>query len=291
MNLDMGFPPQVFLIGAQKAGTTSLAYLLGQHPKICLSDPKETHYFTNNWGKGESWYRQRFNGVEGQLYLDASPSYSAGRSATCPHSVGEPSGQYKETPRRMYRLSPEAKLIYILRNPVDRAYSSYWHSVRAGNEQRSFSEVIREKGFYLRVGLYYEQINRYFEFYDRKAVLILFFEDLRVDVMSVTRECFRFLDIEDNVELQAKGAKNKSFAYGSTGVIVNHFLQPLGGIKKVSKFIRPLVPDSVKNMVIKLLTDSIPPMNLEDRQFLSEYYKEPNRQLELMLGYQIKQWN
>ena len=72
----MSFPPEVYLIGAQKAGTTTLAYLLAQHPDICIAKNKEPHYFTGNSAKSLTWYEKQFPNHENTLCIDASTSYS-----------------------------------------------------------------------------------------------------------------------------------------------------------------------------------------------------------------------
>ena len=73
----MAFPPKAFIIGAQKAGTTFLSYLLDQHPHITLAESKEPDFFTRHWEKGLEWYRKRFSGPEENILIDASTSYTA----------------------------------------------------------------------------------------------------------------------------------------------------------------------------------------------------------------------
>src|SRR5579871_4715010 len=108
----MSFPPQAFLIGAQRAGTTSLSGLLDQHPDIVLSTPKEPDFFSVNWEEGLGWYRSRFH-RDATILLDASVSYTmTGRddaSGTLPDTV----------PSRILETSPHAKFIYLVRDPAE----------------------------------------------------------------------------------------------------------------------------------------------------------------------------
>ena len=73
----MPFPPQLYLIGTQKGGTSYLASLIGQHPEICLAEPKEPQFYTSHWDKGLDWYRGRFADPDAPVLLDASTSYTA----------------------------------------------------------------------------------------------------------------------------------------------------------------------------------------------------------------------
>ncbi len=173
----MSFPPEVYLIGAQKAGTTTLAYLLSQHPNICVAKNKEPHYFTGNSGKNLAWYQKQFPNYENTLCIDASTSYSFAplssdnsyRTKNCFHNI----------PQRIHSLNPNAKLIYLLREPIARTYSGYWHSFNTGREHRSFWEAISNDYFYLDVSNYYGQLTLWLEYFPLESFLFLLFEDLK----------------------------------------------------------------------------------------------------------------
>ncbi len=129
--------PDFVIIGAQKSGTTSLYDFVIRHPEIAPALKKEMHYFSINYKFGEQWYRSNFptnlsrryfTKKTGQKLLsgEASPSYLF----------------YPTVPSRMKKVLPDVKLIVILRNPVDRAYSQYHHSRRKGRETLSFEKAI-----------------------------------------------------------------------------------------------------------------------------------------------------
>jgi hypothetical protein len=131
--------PDFIIIGAQRCGTTSLYNYLTQHPLILSALRKEVHYFDNNFHKGVSWYQAFFplislrNGYAKILSIDNS------------HLTGEATPYYlfhPLTPKRIAGLLPQVKLIVILRNPVDRAYSHFLHATRMGFETLSFKEAI-----------------------------------------------------------------------------------------------------------------------------------------------------
>jgi hypothetical protein len=122
--------PSVLIIGAQRSGTTSLFNYLVQHPDVLAPLGKESHYFDLRYARGVWWYRGRFPYAHrlrrGALTLDASPYYLV-------HPL---------VPRRVAELLPGARLIALLRHPVDRAFSHYQHAVGDGRESLSFAEAI-----------------------------------------------------------------------------------------------------------------------------------------------------
>jgi hypothetical protein len=190
---EVGALPDFVVIGAQKCGTGFFYNLLTRHPNVERAAVKEVHYFDKqeNLRKGTEWYRRNFPTArqeDGQRTItgEASPSYLINRDA----------------PERMAEVIPEARLIVLLRNPVDRAYSHYHHSVRGGGETRSFEEAI-EAGLarllgegnepsepthpsdvdrsrsvsYLRRGIYVDQLLRWRRFFGDEQLLMLKSED------------------------------------------------------------------------------------------------------------------
>ena len=194
-----GSKPTFLLIGTQKGGTTSLYSYLASHPQVSASIIHEIHYFSFNYNCGERWYRAHF----------LPPWWLRSRGL----QVGEASTSYlfiPWVPARVAAFAPDLKLIVMLRNPVDRAYSHYKMSVRQGRETLSFEKAIaleserlqRERGLfgpdkafaqgtshrvhsYLLRGHYAEQLERWFAHFPHQQILILesekfFFEPERL---------------------------------------------------------------------------------------------------------------
>jgi len=132
--------PDFLIIGAQRAGTTSLYRYLVRHPAISRAITKELRYFDLNYQRGERWYRSRFP--------SAGARARARRRTGMDLVVGEATPDYvfhPHVPGRVKRLIPDVKLIVVLRDPVDRAFSHYWHQVERGYEPLSFDEAIRRE--------------------------------------------------------------------------------------------------------------------------------------------------
>ncbi len=285
----MSFPPQVFLIGTQKGGTTYLANLLGQHPEICLAEPKEPDFFTQHWDSGISWYQERFKHCEAPLLLDASPSYSA---APLPCFMGNSSAPSRMAgvPGRIKSVSPNAKFIYLLREPVKRTYSSYWHNVRGGYENLPFREAIDQNSYYLRMGHYYDQIQLYLEFFKPEAFMFLLFEEFILDPQGTTNKCYRFLDLEEFNDFSLDKGKNQSFGYSPFLNRLNQGLSSFGGLNRLVKSIKPMLPKSAIKPLSKILTKKIPPISIQDKNYLSDYFKDKNALLTDRLGISLERW-
>jgi hypothetical protein len=119
--------PTFLVIGAMKAGTSTLARALAQHPQVFVPRAKEVHFFDHHFGRGLDWYRAWFEEAGAVPAVgEASPTYMHNEGAWL----------------RMARTLPDARLIAILRDPGDCAYSHYWHNVRWGREPLSFREAL-----------------------------------------------------------------------------------------------------------------------------------------------------
>ena len=267
----MGFPPKVFMIGAQKAGTTQLSALLAQHQDICLCEPKEPDYFTRNYDKGEEWYKGLFADLN-KVLIDASTSYT---SCPLPELYQQDSLQDDNplvgVPERIHKMSPDAKLIYIVRNPVKRVYSGYWHQVTAGHEQRPLMEAVAESSYYKRFSKYAEQLQAYLEFFPRENVLVVEFETLISSPQTVVNQCLKFIGLPEKQDVELGLHKNKSFQL--TGVLgyVNQNLFP---VKPLLKNVRKFIPDSMVGLLSKSVTKNVPKISDEQYQALSQYFED-----------------
>jgi len=178
--------PTFFIVGAQKSGTTSLHDWLRQQPDICLPEIKETHYFAypERYRYGLYWYLAQFQ--------------TSGRKATG-RVMGEIDPEYmffSETPKRMSQLTNNPKIIFIFRNPIERAFSQYQMSVARGYEDLSFIEALEieqdrlandtddfslKHHSYLSRGRYAEQVQRYLQAFSESDFLYIKFEDMVSD--------------------------------------------------------------------------------------------------------------
>lgn len=185
--------PSFFVVGTEKGGTTWLFHVLSQHPQIFLPDTKELGFFnarnsemieTDRFRKrGWSWYLRFFAHRGDKIAGDITPMYLCDELA----------------PGRIRAFYPEAKIIAILRNPVDRAISHYWMKWNMGKVALSLDEVAADTSHYiLQRGLYSAQIARYLALFPSDQILFLTFEELMRDrARQVARIC-SFLGTSDS---------------------------------------------------------------------------------------------
>lgn len=158
-----GTLPNLIVIGTQKGGTCSLHYYLSLHPQIYMCREKELNFFISqrdwsNWERGIEWYEKKFVG-KAKIYGESSPNYTN-------------YSRYDQVPRRMHSIIPDAKLVYILRDPIKRIISNYMHRYSDGTEDRSISKAFKklEASGYTRRSLYYFQLEQYLEYYPKSKL-------------------------------------------------------------------------------------------------------------------------
>jgi Sulfotransferase family len=291
--------PNFLVIGAQKAGTTSLYHYLKQHPEIYMSPLKEPHFFAVEGADPDfrgplprnpltitdlETYRALFAGVSSETAIgEASPGYLGN-----PRAAG-----------RIRHYIPEAKLIAILRNPVERAYSAYLHRVRDDREWLDFARALREEEarvranltpgwYYKRAGFYYSQLKRYYELFDREQIRVYLYEDLDADPAGMLRELFAFLNVDETF------VPDTSLKHGVTGVPRSRILRRfLRGSNPVKSVLRPLFrPETRVKMVTKLnnLNLTKPQMSPEVRGTLVSSYREDILKLQDLIERDLSEW-
>lgn len=181
-----GALPNLVVIGGLKCGTTSLHHYLNLHPEVGMSRPKELNYFASelNLDLGEEWYRSHF--------AAASPV----RGETSPHYTNRP--RFEGVAARMRStLGSEARLIYMVRNPIDRLLSHYLHNVGGGYESRELAAALADEcSSYIQRGLYAFQLEPYLAEFDREQVLIVSREELGRDRDATVRRVFEFAGVD-----------------------------------------------------------------------------------------------
>ena len=202
--------PNFFVIGAGKSGTTALYDALRQHPQIFMSPIKEPHYFAFQG------LPPVFKGPAGDYYRRTgvySPRdyYMLFQHAMQYKSIGEASPTYMVSDYAAEHIRqdlPDSKLVAVLRQPAERAYSNYMYFVQKGIEHASsFSEALeqeprrREQGwadlfFYRHKGYYHQQLSRYFGVFPREQIRIYFYEDWKESPQNILQDLFGFLEVD-----------------------------------------------------------------------------------------------
>ena len=245
--------PDFMIIGTARSGTTSLYYDICQHPCVLPAAYDELGYFDSNFHLGLNWYRSLFPTLFSKWLVKQKKQFAITGEDT-PFYIWDPI-----VAKRILKILPKIKLIVLLRNPVDRAYSNYHLGVRSGTENLSFEDAIKleikrleeineeskssiEKyairRSYLAKGFYADQLKIWFEIFNSNQLLIISTEDLKSNPQKVINKIYNFLEIPDN---------------------------------------HKLIPEKQKKAVY-------PEMKKETREFLIDFYKKNNTELFSLIG-------
>jgi len=183
--------PNLVIIGGMKCGTTSLHRYLEQHPQVFMSKKKELKFFVDNknvgtWKLGLDWYRAHFaDAGDAQVVGESTPEY-----AKCT--------VFRGVPERMVRVIPDARLLYILRDPIERMISQWVHLYASGREGRPLARALGAGGHnqYLEASRYAMQAKRYLEYFPRKSLYLTTMEELKEEPQGTLRGIFEFLGVD-----------------------------------------------------------------------------------------------
>jgi len=285
-------------IGAPKSGSTWLFNCLGLHPRICLSVPKEIKYFNHidytkyirnfqddnlvnkNHYKPLSWYERCFKHChQGSIKGEFTPSYLFDDKA----------------PFLIRKNFPDIKLIACLRNPIDRAYSSYWGRTNYTKKGKlSFEEAIKEDLMYIEGGLYHKHLTRYLDYFRRDKILIVLFDDIVLSPEKEIKKVFGFLDVDSTIKLNLGAVsinKAKKSWFPFISLIMKDFPnllidKNLGYLLHIARMV------GMREFFLSLTTSTFiyPEMNPNTRQYLRSVFDDDIRQLEKLLNRDLSQW-
>jgi len=287
-------------IGAPKCGTTWLFYGLGQHPKICLSEPKEVNYFNSedfsvplaqrngenhcvnvNHNKPVEWYARHFSHcLTNSLKGEFSPTYIYDKDAA----------------KRIQLCFPDVKLLVCLRNPANNIYSIYWarRRYRKVETSETFEKALESDPRYLNQGYFGKHLKRFLNFFDRKQMKVVLLEDIVDRPGETIRDVFGFLNLDPDVPLDMQRTP-KNRAKKSWTVSLEPWM------KKFSAFLIEHNQAALLNRIRKLgIRDAVlkvstverqyPEMRPETRKQLNEIFHEDLGELETILERDLSIW-
>ncbi len=291
-------PPNFFILGAAKAGTTSLYRALQQHPQVYLPFDKEPMFFSREdvYRRGWDWYlRTYFHAAEGQPARgEASPHYLYWSE--------------KVAPRMAAQVGEETRFILIFRDPVRRAYSWYWNMVREGLEDRPFATALaaeeedlqrhwaqleRDGSMrfgYVRGGLYAARLRPFLEYFDRSRFLFLLQEDLQTDFAAALLRVQRFLGLHPQ-ELQPVRGNPASLPRSP---LLQRLLTPPRPLKNALQRLSPLLPLVYglrdRLMQANLQPVAYPPLEADLACQLRARFREDVLALQEIIGRDLSAW-
>lgn len=298
--------PNFLIIGASKCGTTSMYHYLDQHPSIYMSPLKETNFFSFE-GEEPAFsarsdealnalqykiitdiesYRALFDGVRGETAVgEASPGYIF----------------YPRAPERIHHYLPGVRLIAILRDQAERAYSKFWFCRRDGHElETDFLRAFHDEENRIRKNwhpiwqyktrcLYYPGLKRYFDTFDREQIRVYLYEDFKADTIGVMGDIFRFIGVGDSFVPDTSIIHHKS---GEPRIkAVHNFLARPSALKSA---IKPLIPDGIRRRaacaVMNKNISAKPALSKEARREVVDFFREDIEKVQELIGHDLSAW-
>ena len=278
--------PDFLIAGTAKAGTTSLYYYLCQHPQVFARTLKELNYFA--YGDPvvtEGWPHLPFRAKTWEAYLEFFAS------APADHLTGEASPIYFDSPQAVSQIAqrlPQTKVIISLRDPRARAYSGYLMHVREGHKPLTDDQFLESNARFIVGGFYFEKLCRYFEQIDRDRLKIVLFDDIRSDIVSVMRDLYEFLGLEDKDYKARIDRKHNVASYprlhGLNAFLTNEF---------VKKNVAPMMPAWIRQSgrkLIKFNRGAAPRLTPELRARLTEVYRSDVLKVQDLIDRDLSMW-
>ena len=237
-----GTMPNLIIIGGLKCGTTSIHHYLGLHPDVQMSKPKELNFFVTEqtWDLGLDWYKSRFDD-RFKVRGESSPHYT-----NLPRFTG--------VAERIHEYVPDARLLYMIRDPISRILSHWRHATGAGYETRTMEEALgRDDQSYVDRSMYWMQLQPYLELFDRSQIELITQEELQSERSETMRRAFRFAGVdEDFTSEQFDREWEKSTAKEAGSYQVMEKLVKLPGLRSLDRNFDRL-PESMRWMVEKVV--------------------------------------
>ena len=282
-----------FIVGAPKAGTTSLYHYLDEHYDICMSSDKEPNYFSD-----EELHEQRM--YYGKSRVETLDIY---HSLFDKHSESKIKGEasvsylfYNKVPKKIKEYNPNAKIIIMLRNPSHRAFSHYLMDRRLGLVYDSFDDVIDKKSNhknanlfyqqYIQVGQYASQVKRYLECFDRENILFIDYEEFREDITHVMNRVYQFLNVEleNQVDLNQK---HNTYSRPKNNII--RFIYSFVFLRNIlTSFLPKKLIKAIRSVLFK--RDKKPSLSEETKEKLKAIFTDDVNELSKILNKDFSSW-
>lgn len=288
--------PNFFIVGAASAGTSSLYYYLKEHPDIFMSEIMEPHFFSSVNPHHERLTFLTMNPITREE--DYLKLFVAAGTKT---AVGEASTGYlydEDAPKRIHAVAPQAKIIVLLRNPVERAYSHYLLHVAGGTQRSTFYEALQEDyarsprglGYsylYVEQGFYYNQVKRYLDIFGPEQVGVYLFEDLASDSTAVVKDACGLLGLS-SFDGRFFDPAPRYVSYAPRNGLTQRFMGNRY-IRKLGLMIPQRWSVLIRHRVL-LTKASNPQMDQPAKEFLQSVFRDDIAVLQELIGRDLNGW-
>lgn len=289
--------PTFLIIGVEKSGTTSIYNYLKQHPQVYMSPIKETSFMERDWEDDRSEKKGRIRTFEAYCALF--------KDVTDEIAIGEASPiylfRYKSSSERIERYLPNVKMIAILREPVQRAYSDYLMHIRDAinfgkvgtlSEQAKFHS---DTSFTIRKGFYYEPVKYFFDKFGRERVKIYLYEDLCHDSVALMQDIYRFIGVDDSFAANTSHRAQKAAI--PKNILLNRLIKTRNPVRTaIASFLRLFTSEKMREKMrssiirLNLQEKEAIPLTSEEKEILQELYREDILKLQDLLQRDLSSW-
>jgi len=264
--------PNFLVIGAAKCGTTSLCDLLGQHPQLFMSTPKELYFFCRRFEeKSWEWYESFFAGAKSsQTIGEGTPFYT--------DRVG-----YPKTAERIAKSLPQVKLIYIVRPPLERIVSLWRMWANMKQNVPEFNQSVQDESLQPELvygSKYWFQISAYRDYFPDDQILVLFLEDFKSNTEAVMERCFKFLGVDPTVQLfEAERPRNYGDLRHPDRYLTSLILRKMPGVMKVYHHLPERLRARIRSshLIKRKEKIDIPEWDLSTRKWVIDQLAEDSR--------------
>ena len=291
--------PDFLIVGTARGGTCSLWSYLHNHPDVFLAESYALNFFNSKHGRSLNWYKRQFKNNKGE------------------RAIGEVASRYMDNeyaPVQIYKIIPDIKLVFSLRNPIIRAYSHYWLRVSKAEEPRSFEESVKQELYYLNsgskprcfpyisIGFYYQHVERYLRYFDREQMYFIVFEDFIREPLKTIKDICNFWGISSdyvppNIGQVVNPALHSGFSLRHKLILdlIYHTRRSLA----IAIFLSPRLRDLYLyvnhrlqrlHRKINLVPGNIPEMNNNTRELLRSVFQKDKEKLQDLLKCDLSHW-
>ena len=261
--------PTFMMVGCQRCGTTWTDAALRNHPEVFLPQQKQSYFFDRNYDKGIEWYLERFQDAkEGELVGEIATGYCLLEAAPL-----------------MYKHFPDIKLMMVMRNPIERAYSNY-QARKVEQGWTSFADALEREPDLLTRGEYIDQIECLLSYYNSEQILFLLYDDLHQDDRAYLTSILEFLGVDASIESNLYGQRKNAAMFPKLRKVLHRC-----GLKPIVNLIsRSSIGDAIRRQR-KRKGKSYSMMDKETMTTLNEHFRPFNERLSVFLNRDLSHWS
>ena len=281
-----------FIVGAPKAGTTSLYYYLNEHSDIEMSSQKEPDFFSDESIQKQKMYygKNRIDTIEKYHSLFSENNFILRGEASVSYLF------YEDVPRKIISYNPDAKIIIMLRDPIERAFSHYLMDYSLGLVSVSFESIINRQSKHKNVDLFFQQyielseyanqIKRYLEIFSRENIYFIDYDDFKNNTSHVVNNVFKFLEVNNDF------SPYLSKQYNTYTTPKNMIIRYVYSFVSFRKILARILPENLKKKIFSLFFTSYnkPKLSDETRDFLKQYFANNVNELSELLNKDFTKW-